>query len=110
MDAEDNTVSTDFPLFKPRASRPDPKPDPAPNLADEAIPELERSTDPDANADAEFADLGLAEWLLRTIAELGLKKPTPVQANCIPSILEGLAEGPYGVFALVMTPTHELAY
>ncbi|KAM5586837.1 hypothetical protein ABKV19_005655 [Rosa sericea] len=131
---EETTVSLDFPLFKPRASKPAPKPDPDPITHAAAEPDLERSTDPDANSDAKFTDLGLADWLLRTLAELGLKKPTPVQANCIPKILEGrdvlglaqtgsgktaafalpilqrLAEGPYGVFALVMTPTHELAY
>ncbi|XP_062012094.1 DEAD-box ATP-dependent RNA helicase 36 [Rosa rugosa] len=130
---EETTVSIDFPLFKPRASKPDPKPDPDP-ITHVSEPDIERSTDPDANSDAKFTDLGLADWLLRTLAELGLKKPTPVQANCIPKILEGrdvlglaqtgsgktaafalpilqrLAEGPYGVFALVMTPTHELAY
>ncbi|PRQ30402.1 putative RNA helicase [Rosa chinensis] len=136
MDGEEEeaTVSLDFPLFKPRSSKPAPKPDPDPITHAAAEPDLERSTDPDANSDAKFTDLGLADWLLRTVAELGLKKPTPVQANCIPKILEGrdvlglaqtgsgktaafalpilqrLAEGPYGVFALVMTPTHELAY
>ncbi|PSS06291.1 DEAD-box ATP-dependent RNA helicase [Actinidia chinensis var. chinensis] len=63
-----------------------------------------------------------------------MKKPTPVQHHCIPRILAGqdvlglaqtgsgktaafalpilhrLAEDPYGVFALVVTPTRELAY
>lgn len=63
-----------------------------------------------------------------------MKKPTPVQSHCIPRILAGedvlglaqtgsgktaafalpilnrLAEDPYGVFALVVTPTRELAY
>lgn len=63
-----------------------------------------------------------------------LKKPTPIQENCIPAILEGkdiigcartgsgktltfalpilqkLAEDPYGIFALILTPTRELAY
>lgn len=63
-----------------------------------------------------------------------MRKPTPVQTHCIPKILAGrdvlglaqtgsgktaafalpilhrLAEDPYGVFALVITPTRELAY
>ncbi|CAG0890348.1 unnamed protein product [Darwinula stevensoni] len=63
-----------------------------------------------------------------------IKRPTPVQANCIPPILEGkdcigcaktgsgktlafalpilqnLSNDPYGIFALVLTPTRELAY
>ena len=62
-----------------------------------------------------------------------MAQPTPVQANCIPKILEGsdvlgcaktgtgktlafalpilqkLAVDPYGIFALVLTPTRELA-
>lgn len=65
---------------------------------------------------------------------LGVKKPTPIQQNCIPAILEGkdcigcaktgsgktlafalpilqkLSEDPYGIFALVLTPTRELAF
>lgn len=64
----------------------------------------------------------------------GIKSPTPIQKGCIPGILDGadcigaaktgsgktfafalpilqnLAEDPYGIFALVLTPTHELAY
>ncbi|KAH6836669.1 RNA helicase 36 [Perilla frutescens var. hirtella] len=81
-----------------------------------------------------FSDLGLAEWAVNTCNELGMKRPTPVQHHCIPKILAGqdvmglaqtgsgktaafalpilhrLAEDPYGVFALVVTPTRELAY
>lgn len=64
----------------------------------------------------------------------GMKSPTPVQANCIPRILAGqdcigaaktgsgktfafalpilqkLSEEPRSHFALILTPTHELAY
>lgn len=81
-----------------------------------------------------FNDLGLSEWLARTCIEMGLKRPTPVQKRCIPQILNGmnvlglaqtgsgktaafalpilqrLAESLYGVFALVLTPTRELAF
>ena len=63
-----------------------------------------------------------------------MRRPTPVQHHCIPRILAGddvlglaqtgsgktaafalpilhrLAEDPFGVFALVVTPTRELAY
>lgn len=65
---------------------------------------------------------------------LGIRNPTPIQKGCIASILAGedcigaaktgsgktfafalpilqnLAEDPYGIFALILTPTHELAY
>ena len=64
----------------------------------------------------------------------GLKKPTEIQQNCIPAILNGqdcvgcaktgsgktlafalpilhtLSDDPYGIYALILTPTRELAY
>lgn len=81
-----------------------------------------------------FEDLGLSEWAVQVCRELGMKKPTPVQQHCIPQIIKGkdvmglaqtgsgktaafalpilhkLAQNPYGVFALVITPTRELAF
>lgn len=66
--------------------------------------------------------------------KLGLKEPTPIQKACIPPIMAGkdcigaaktgsgktfafalpilakLSEDPANFFALVLTPTHELAY
>lgn len=62
---------------------------------------------------------------------VGVKSPTPIQGNCIPEILKGkdcvgaaktgsgktfafalpiiqkLCEEPYGIFALVLTPTRD---
>ncbi|CAK1588971.1 unnamed protein product [Parnassius mnemosyne] len=82
----------------------------------------------------EFAELGVKTWLIKQLFTLGIKTPTPIQKSCIPNILAGddcigaaktgsgktfafalpilqnLAEDPYGIFALVLTPTHELAY
>lgn len=64
----------------------------------------------------------------------GIEKPTPVQASCIPPILAGqdcigcdrtgsgktfafalpivqtLSKDPFGIYALILTPTRELAY
>jgi ATP-dependent RNA helicase DDX49/DBP8 len=82
-----------------------------------------------------FEQLGVTSWLCSVLRTLGITRPTPVQAACIPAILAGrdavgLAqtgsgktaafalpalqalsrEGPYGVFALVLTPTRELAF
>ncbi|ETW06520.1 hypothetical protein H310_02751 [Aphanomyces invadans] len=81
-----------------------------------------------------FADLGLDPWIAAKCKLLGLHKPTPVQAHCIPPILAGrdvmgcaqtgsgktaafalpilhdLAKEIYGPFAVVLTPTRELAY
>lgn len=66
--------------------------------------------------------------------QLGVKSPTEIQKNCIPKILTGidcigcaktgsgktlafalpllqkLWEDPYGIFALILTPTRELAF
>ena len=84
-----------------------------------------------------FADLGLAESLLRAIAEQNYTTPTPIQAKAIPPVLAGddvmaaaqtgtgktaaftlpllqrLGTGgrkrPHSVRALVVTPTRELA-
>uniref|UniRef100_A0A1B0G4Q3 RNA helicase n=1 Tax=Glossina morsitans morsitans TaxID=37546 RepID=A0A1B0G4Q3_GLOMM len=71
---------------------------------------------------------------LANATSTGLKEATPIQRNCIPAILEGkdcigaaktgsgktfafalpilqkLSEEPVSHFALVLTPTHELAY
>lgn len=81
-----------------------------------------------------FDDLGLADWVVGTCRELGMRMPRHVQQRCIPPVLEGrhvlgidetgsgktaafalpilhrLAEHPFGVFALVVTPTRELAF
>ena len=84
-------------------------------------------------SDVTFKQLGLGKWLTKQLEEFRMTQPTPVQANCIPKILEGsdvlgcaktgtgktlafalpilqkLAVDPYGIFALVLTPTRELA-
>ncbi|XP_075982298.1 putative ATP-dependent RNA helicase Dbp45A [Anticarsia gemmatalis] len=86
------------------------------------------------NDGKEFTQLGVKPWLIKQLFSLGIKSPTPIQKGCIPQILAGddcigaaktgsgktfafalpilqnLAEDPYGIFALVLTPTHELAY
>lgn len=104
-------------------------PDPAPRGLAENHQEAEES-----EVASSFQGLGLAEWLVKTCKELGMKKPTPVQQGCVPAILAGkdvfglaqtgsgktaafalpilqkLAENPYGIHALVMTPTRELAF
>ncbi len=36
-----------------------------------------------------FESLGLSDSLIGQLAAVGIKKPTPVQANCISPILEG---------------------
>ncbi|XP_059661862.1 DEAD-box ATP-dependent RNA helicase 36 [Cornus florida] len=98
-------------------------------------PGLQKESNHNPNSQVvSFSELGLAQWAVQTCKELGMNKPTPVQHHCIPRILAGedvlglaqtgsgktaafalpilhrLAEDPYGVFALVVTPTRELAY
>jgi len=83
----------------------------------------------------EFTDFSLNDWLYKHLQDnLGYKRPSPIQYNCIPPILEGrdcfgcsktgsgktaafaipilqkLSQDPYGIFCLVLTPTRELAY
>ncbi|KAG2215996.1 hypothetical protein INT46_007056 [Mucor plumbeus] len=81
-----------------------------------------------------FIDIGVEEWLSDTLKSMSIKEPTEIQRACIPPILAGkdviggaktgsgktaafalpilqkLSEDPYGVFALVLTPTRELAF
>ena len=78
--------------------------------------------------------LGLSPWLIASCNEMGLRKPTPIQAACIGPTLNGrdvvgsaetgsgktaafalpvlqaLSKDPYGIFALVLSPARELAY
>ncbi|KAL6782596.1 hypothetical protein ACKKBG_A07420 [Auxenochlorella protothecoides x Auxenochlorella symbiontica] len=82
---------------------------------------------------ATFRSLGLSDWMAGVCRGLGMPSPTAVQRACIPAILAGrdviavsqtgtgktaafalpilqlLARDPFGVFALVLTPTRELA-
>lgn len=81
-----------------------------------------------------FTELNLNSWIVAQCNSMGLKKPTPIQENCIPRILQGddcigcaktgsgktlafalpilqkLSDDPYGIFALILTPTRELAF
>ena len=82
----------------------------------------------------EFETILKKKWLHKQLDSIGLKKPTPIQTNCIPAILNGqncigcaktgsgktmafalpilhtLSDDPYGIYALVLTPTRELAF
>ncbi|XP_023333384.1 probable ATP-dependent RNA helicase DDX49 [Eurytemora carolleeae] len=82
----------------------------------------------------DFKSLGVSNWILAQLKEVGILKPTPVQVSCIPPILDGrdcvgvaktgsgktlafaipilqtLSEDPYGIYALILTPTRELAF
>ncbi|KAJ1666667.1 putative RNA helicase [Coemansia sp. RSA 1813] len=81
-----------------------------------------------------FRELGLDQWLVDSLSAMAISRPTEIQRACIEPILAGrdviggaqtgsgktaafalpilqkLSEDPYGVFAVVLTPTRELAY
>ncbi|KAJ7591133.1 P-loop containing nucleoside triphosphate hydrolase protein [Mycena floridula] len=81
-----------------------------------------------------FNTLGISPQLQAALATMSIMSPTEVQAACIPPLLSGLdcignsktgsgktiafalpilqklAIDPYGIFALVLTPTRELAF
>lgn len=80
-----------------------------------------------------FKALGVQPWLIHSLALMSIVKPTGIQHGCIPEILKGRdciggsrtgsgktlafavpimqkwAEDPVGIFAVVLTPTRELA-
>ncbi|KAF8477882.1 P-loop containing nucleoside triphosphate hydrolase protein [Gautieria morchelliformis] len=100
-------------------------------------PPLEpKSVDPPVAAQDcdDFSSLGISDPLVLSMISMSIRRPTPVQAACIPCLLEGrdcignaktgsgktvafalpilqkLSLDPYGIFALVLTPTRELAF
>ena len=80
-----------------------------------------------------FNELGICKWLCQSTISMGFKHPTEIQSACIPAILSGrsvigcaetgsgktaafglpilqhLSEDAYGIFAIILTPTRELA-
>ncbi|PSN67928.1 DEAD-domain-containing protein [Corynespora cassiicola Philippines] len=86
-----------------------------------------------AKEQASFASLGVSPWLISSLSSMEIKKPTGIQKACIPEILKGRdciggsrtgtgktmafsvpilqkwSEDPMGIYAVVITPTRELA-
>lgn len=80
-----------------------------------------------------FASINVAPWLVASLSSMEIRRPTGIQAACIPEILKGRdciggsrtgtgktvafsvpimqkwAEDPVGIFGLIITPTRELA-
>ncbi|KAF2502880.1 DEAD-domain-containing protein [Lophium mytilinum] len=80
-----------------------------------------------------FSDIGVAPWLVASLAAMQITRPTGIQETCIPEIIKGRdciggsrtgsgktvafmtpilqkwAEDPVGIFAVILTPTRELA-
>ncbi|OMP86980.1 ATP-dependent RNA helicase DBP8 [Diplodia seriata] len=80
-----------------------------------------------------FASLNVSPWLVASLSAMAIKKPTGIQKGCIPEIIKGRdciggsrtgsgktaafavpilqkwSEDPVAIFAVVLTPTRELA-
>lgn len=96
-----------------------------------ALPSILASTD--QHTTSTFATLGVDSWLISSLSTMAIKHPTRIQTGCIPEILSGKdciggsrtgsgktvafavpilqqwSRDPSGIFAVVMTPTRELA-
>ena len=81
------------------------------------------------DATSSFATIGVAPWLIASLAAMAIQRPTTIQKGCIPQILNGKdviggsktgsgktvafavpilqtwAEDPMGIFAVILTPT-----
>jgi len=81
----------------------------------------------------DFGSANVAPWLVHSLRTMQIHNPTEIQRSCIPEILKGRdciggsrtgtgktvafavpilqkwSEDPYGIYAIVMTPTRELA-
>jgi len=123
MPNEENSSSEESSEEASSSDEEDPKP-----VAETPKSEQEPNSPPST-----FPSLGICTWLQEQLSGLGISRPTPVQAACVPPILDGrdcvgvaktgegktlafalpilqtLSVDPYGIFALVLTPTRELA-
>lgn len=76
-----------------------------------------------------FSSLGLDNWIVANLEKMGIRHPTLVQNECIPAVLQNkdvlacsetgsgktaaftlpiiheLSKDPYGIYAVVLTPT-----
>lgn len=136
MTMQESEVEDNFLLFKPSKSVKVDKADETKAVKTEspspAVASCVFATGSE-NVASNFSDLGLPAWQVDTLKGLAITKPTEIQNACIPQILSGknviggaktgsgktaafalpilktLAEDIFGPFALVLTPTRELA-
>ncbi|KAM3286900.1 hypothetical protein P3S67_020330 [Capsicum chacoense] len=116
MEYEEEQVKVDknFPLFS-RKTKPITTPKPLPKekrQRQRQRQEVEKETNSNPTpTHITFSDLGLAEWTIKTCKELGLAQTGSGKTAVFAlPILHCLAEDPYGVSCLVVTPTRELAF
>ncbi|KAF9353354.1 hypothetical protein BGX26_008878 [Mortierella sp. AD094] len=101
---------------------------------EEVEQEEEEEEEEEFKSNLSFSQLGLASWLVNALKAMSIASPSEIQTKCIPEILKGrdviggaktgsgktaafalpilqkLSEDPYGVFAVILTPTRELAF
>lgn len=106
-----------------------PEPRPEPQHVKEPLQTVLALTDPNTT----FESLNVRPWLVQSLANMAIRRPTGIQKGCIPEILKGRdciggsrtgsgktmafavpilqkwAEDPSAIFAVVLTPTRELA-
>lgn len=110
-----------------RTSQPSP-----PARVDDGLPDSIHASI-DVDDDATFAALGVDPWLISSLSNMAIKRPTRIQKGCIPEIMAGKdciggsrtgsgktvafavpvlqqwARNPSGIYAVILTPTRELA-
>lgn len=103
-----------------------------PSKSDDALPTSIQSSI-DTSDTSTFATLGIDPWLTASLHHMAINRPTRIQKGCIPEIIAGRdciggsrtgsgktvafaapilqrwARDPSGIFAVVLTPTRELA-
>ena len=132
-DSDSNSDQGTFSLYKGKSSRTRLAANPNRRSKPEQVQSVEDPSD--ALVQGKFEQLGLSPWLQQACESLGIFTPTPIQAACIPRtlkentnvlghaqtgsgktaafalpILEKLSRDIYGVYAVVLTPTRELAF
>ncbi|KAF4783679.1 DEAD/DEAH box helicase [Colletotrichum scovillei] len=106
--------------------------DQAPQTSRPAAPSQNTITAP-TDPNTTFSAINVRPWLVQSLANMAIKRPTGIQKGCIPEILKGRdciggsrtgsgktvafavpilqkwAEDPTAIFGVVLTPTRELA-
>ncbi|SPO04481.1 probable ATP-dependent RNA helicase DBP8 [Cephalotrichum gorgonifer] len=114
---------------KPKDAAPAPTAPELPPAVDQPGGKILAPVDPNTT----FDSLNVRPWLVQSLKNMAIHRPTGIQKGCIPEILKGRdciggsrtgsgktvafaapilqkwAEDPHGIFAVVLTPTRELA-
>ncbi|KAK0748775.1 P-loop containing nucleoside triphosphate hydrolase protein [Apiosordaria backusii] len=115
--------------IKPQKSQADKKAEAVKPAVPEPVTGVTAPTDPNTT----FESLGVRPWLVQSLANMAIKRPTAIQRESIPMLLKGRdciggsrtgsgktvafsvpilqqwAENPSAIFGVILTPTRELA-